>query len=79
MILQTIPPFDYTGDYICTWNKLNEYIKTELKDKVDAVFDNVPFLGEKDRPHMAKFGRHPNAEGCRIWAEALYEAVKNMF
>lgn len=79
VILQTIPPFDYAGDYICTWNKLNEYIKTELKDKVDAVFDNVPYLGEKDRPHMAKFGGHPNAEGCKIWAEALYEAVKNMF
>ena len=24
---------------------------------------------------MAKYGGHPNSEGCKVWGEALFEAV----
>ena len=60
------------------WNNVNRYIKTELSTKVDMVFDVVPYL-QKDsqNSHIAKFGGHPNAEGCKIWAEELYKAIKN--
>ena len=78
VILQTVPPFDYSGDKIDKWQGINEYIKTVLVKRVDAVFDNVPYLGEKDRPWKAKFGGHPNAEGCAIWADALYEYIKGI-
>lgn len=79
VILQTIPPFDYTGEDIGKWNRINTYIKTVPAKKVALVFDNTPYLGKKDAPHMSKFGAHPNEEGCAIWAEALFEEVKNLF
>ncbi|MBQ7821199.1 MAG: SGNH/GDSL hydrolase family protein [Clostridia bacterium] len=65
VVLQTVPPFDYTGENIEKWKRINEYIKVILKDKVDAVFDNVPCLGV-DSSHVAKFGGHPNADGCAL-------------
>ena len=79
VILQTIPPFNYVGENIDKWNRINRYIQSELKDRVDAVFDNVPYLGEHGHSHIAKFGGHPNAEGCAVWAEALFEELKQMF
>lgn len=79
VILQTVPPFDYSGENIKKWENVNDFIKTKLKDKVDFVFNNVPCLGKKDLPSAAIYGGHPNAEGCKVWAEALYEAVKEMF
>ena len=79
VILQTIPPFDYTGEDIEKWNRINIYIKTILKDMVDCVFDNVPHLGEGECLSAAKFGGHPNEEGCAIWAQALYGQIKDLF
>lgn len=78
VVLQTVPPFNYTNDDIKKWKDINSYIKTVLKDKVDFVFDNVPVL-EGAVSGAAKFGGHPNEEGCAIWAEALYSKIKNMF
>ena len=78
VILQTIPPFNYTEEKITVWNDVNEYIKTELKPLVHAVFDCVPFLGaDAENMHVAKYGGHPNEEGCRIWAEELYTFLKH--
>lgn len=80
VILQTIPPFDYNDTDIEKWKKVNVYIKSVLKHKVDIVFDNVPHLSRsKDQPHIAEFGGHPNACGCAVWADALYEAIKDHF
>lgn len=78
VILQTIPPFDYTGDDIEKWKSINTYITTVLKNNVDYVFDNVPILGEKVFSNRAKFGGHPNEQGCAVWAEALYSEIKNL-
>ncbi len=76
VILQTIPPFDYENENIEKWKRLNDYIKEELAGKVDLVFDNSPYLSEsKENPHLAKYGGHPNAEGCAVWAEALFEQL----
>ena len=80
VILQTIPPFDYPPERKEKWERLNHYIKTELAEIADLVFDNVPYLGEStENPQIAKFGGHPNEEGCTIWADALYEAVGHLF
>lgn len=76
VILQTIPPFDYTGDYIGKWNRLNSYILDELKNKVDFVFDNRGILGNKDNPEKAIYGGHPNEEGGDIWARALFNELE---
>ena len=77
VVLQTVPPFDYTGENIDKWKNVNKYIKNELVQKVDFVFDNVPVLRKNaEEEHIALYGGHPNIEGCRKWAEALYEKLK---
>lgn len=76
VVLQTIPPFDYEGELTKKWTKMNEYIKTVLCNEVDLIFDNVTFLGDKEHPQKALFGGHPNAEGCKIWAEEFYHVLK---
>lgn len=76
VIVQTIPPFDYQGEDIKKWERLNSYILTELKDKVDLLFDNTKLLGKKEKPSDAMYGGHPNEEGCKIWADALFEKIQ---
>lgn len=76
VIVQTIPPFDYQGEDITKWERLNLYILTELKDKVDFVFDNTKVLGKKGKPSDATYGGHPNEVGCEIWANALFEEIR---
>ena len=79
VVLQTIPPFNYSGDMIKTWKNVNDYIKHTLVNKVDLVFDVVPVLQKSEQePHMAKFGGHPNELGCELWAESLYRAIENL-
>ncbi len=72
VILQTVPPFDYEGAQIATWNEVNDYILTELRGKVAFVFDARPILRLSEAaPHRAKYGGHPNAEGCQLWGDAI--------
>lgn len=79
VILQTVPPFDYQGDLIDKWKSVNDYIKTVLAPRVEAVFDNTSVLSASvDEPQKARFGGHPNAEGCHLWAEALYPVMKDV-
>lgn len=76
VILQTLPPFDYCGNKIAEWEDINEYILTVLNNKVDFVFDCVEILGAEEARHNAKYGGHPNENGCEIWAEALFKGIK---
>lgn len=76
VIMQTIPPFDYKGDNIEKWKRVNSYILTELKNKVDYVFDNSVCLGKKENPEVAIYEGHPSEEGCEIWANALLAKIK---
>ncbi|MBQ8165039.1 MAG: SGNH/GDSL hydrolase family protein [Clostridia bacterium] len=79
VILQTVPPFVYNKPMADIWRKVNEYIKNVLSQKVEAVFDNVPYLqDEGENSHMDKYGDHPNAGGCSVWAEAIYPCVKGV-
>ena len=79
VIIQTVPPFDYDSRNAEIWRNVNKYIRTELSETADAVFDNNPILCEdgKDSP-KAKYGGHPNNTGHRLWAEALAECIKNI-
>ncbi len=78
VILQTLPPFDYPENLRVVWEDVNDYVKKTLSAEVDLVFDTVEFLGEKDAPHMARYGGHPNEEGCAVWAQKLYEKCKHI-
>ncbi len=57
------------------WHRINEWIKTDLRGKADVLFDNNPYLCKDGK--LPRYGGHPNAEGCAIWAEELYKAVKS--
>ena len=80
IVLQTIPPFDYREEStIEAWKSVNEYIKTELAQHVECVFDNGSVLSlSAEETHRTRFGGHPNAEGCRLWAEALLPVMRNV-
>lgn len=80
VILQTVPPFDYPEARKLVWLEVNKRILEELSLKVDYTFDCTKILSKSDsEPHMAKFGGHPDAEGCTLWAEALYKEIKHLF
>lgn len=75
VIVQTLPPFDYAGECRLRWLEVNDFILHELKNAA-LVFDCVPLLGKSAaEPHMARYGGHPDATGCRVWGEALFAAV----
>lgn len=79
IILQTIPPFDYLREDISKWERINRYIKEDLANIVEAVFDTVPYLCESlDQSYKAKYQGHPNAEGSAIWANALYQQIQHL-
>ena len=76
LIVQTVPPFDYTPEVTKIWHQVNGYIRTELSKKVDLVFDAAQVLSlSAEVPQRAKYGGHPNEEGCAAWADALYEEL----
>ena len=80
VVIQTAPPFDYSPERKKIWECVNNYIRDTLSKEVDAYFDCVPVLGKsEDEPHIARYGGHPNDDGCLAWAKALYESVKNLF
>lgn len=73
VFLQTVPPFAYEGENVGKWYRINDYIRNTLSAEVDAFFDNVPVLRlDEEHSDVAKYDGHPNHEGCRKWAEALY-------
>ena len=77
VILQTIPPFAYSDEVVEGWKRNNEYIRTVLSKKVLMVFDEGVHMQEsEEHPEVNRYGAHPNAEGCAVWAEALYRAIK---
>ena len=78
VILQTVPPFDYDELRRERWEKVNDYIRTVLSQKVSGVFDVVPLLGQPDAPHRARYGGHPDGEGCAVWAEGLYPMLAEL-
>lgn len=75
LVFQTLPPFDYTEAQRPVWEQVNAYILNEI-GKEYAVFDCVPVLC-CDKPHLAKYGGHPNEAGCKLWAEQLYTFIKD--
>lgn len=72
VLVQTVPPFDMNEEQEKTRREVSGFILNELK--ADAVFDNNPILADGSR---SIYGGHPDAEGCRKWAEALYPIMKD--
>lgn len=77
VVLQTVPPFDYTGAVLENWHAVNRYIHAELTSRAALCFDNLPILSEStERPQVARYGGHPDATGCAAWGNALFDAIE---
>lgn len=75
-ILFTVPPFDYQGESLEKWKKVNAYIINELS-KITEIYDVVSVWGDKaPNEQRAIYGGHPNAEGCLKLATDFVEKVK---
>ncbi len=79
VVLQTVPPFDYDPELREIWHGVNRYLREELAAETDACFDTVPVLCKSpEEDHIAAFGGHPNAVGCKKWAEALFPLMRKV-
>ncbi len=77
VILFTVPPFDQTGDKLEKWRKVNSFIKENTPSGAAEIFDTVPILGsETPNEQNAKYGGHPNAEGCTELAKHFTNKIK---
>ena len=77
VLLQTLPPFDHEGERLCCWMEVNRYVREELSQEADEVFDVVPYLIEgPEREGKSKYNGHPDENGCIIWAENLLPVLK---
>ena len=78
VFIQTVPPFNYPPERTVIWKEVNEFIKNEIQN-VEFVFDCTAILSKsEEEPQMAKYGGHPDSNGCKIWGEALYDAIKDV-
>ena len=79
VILQTVPPFNYGKERKEKWLYINNYIKNNISKEADTCFDCCTVLSKsKDEPEKTIYGPHPDNDGGKVWAEALYEFAKNI-
>ena len=76
LVLQALPPFEYWSDPMAAWERVNGFVKERLAPKADLFFDPAPFLTKDGKTPL--YGGHPNQQGCSLWAEALYQAMKDL-
>ncbi len=75
VVIQSLPPFDQTGERLTKWTTVNTYIRETLAARADGYVDVTPFLcASPETPSFARYGGHPNDEGSQIWGDALYAA-----
>lgn len=77
VILLTLPPFDLEGDQRNQWQKVNAVIQNHLRKEAVGLFDIAAVLGQPaPNENLCIYGGHPNAEGCRLVAEAYLTQLK---
>lgn len=76
LLLQTIPPFDLSGNELVTWLRLNDFIRNSLSESVDQIFDAAAVLEDRAHRGRALYGGHPNPVGCAAWAKELLPVMK---
>lgn len=77
VLIQTIPPFDWKGEAVETWESVNAYIAGTLSETADLFFDVVPVLEDRKKGRgAAGYGGHPDAAGCLAWADALLPKMR---
>jgi len=69
-------PFNWTGEKLDTWNEVCRYIKEELSKECEYCFDTACYVGLEGEPNTAKYGGHPNDEGCAVLASGFLEFIR---
>jgi len=77
VIWQTVPPFDYPPEKLDIWQEVNDFIMSRKQDENLLIFDDCAILSDPEKPEHDPYGGHPDEEGCKLWAEALYRAAKS--
>ena len=75
VVLQTVPPFDFSPEHEKLRLEINNKLRTDFKEKVDLLFDETPYLSSATDKSKALYGGHPNEKGCAIWGEKLADAI----
>lgn len=76
VVVQTVPPFDYGPAHREVWERTNAHLWEKWGGEL-PIFDTGTILSKsKEEPHLAPYGGHPNPEGCKAWADALYVFLK---
>ena len=78
VVLQSVPPFDYSPERTEIWQSVNDYIERVLAPQADGYFDNRRLLSDPSAPQRAIYGGHPNDAGCRVWGEGLAAYLKTL-
>jgi len=77
VFLQTLPPFDWSGEFLERWNAVNAFLAAELAPRVEGFLDVAPLLVDGAvAAGRCKYGKHPDEAGCRVWAEALVPELR---
>lgn len=78
VIIQSIPPFDFTGGAAEIWDEVNGYIRNELSLKCDGYFDNNSILCDGEDHTKVIYGKHPDARGHLLWGRGLAEEIRKL-
>ncbi len=77
VVILTVPPFDFQADCLAKWNEINSFIRNELSTRAALFFDCALYLQKSaEEPNVARYGGHPNSEGCKILGRNLADAMK---
>lgn len=72
VFLISVPPFDWQDEFLERWNGINDYLVNELSSEADGFFHVAPLLVDYTQwEGKSKYEKHPNEEGCRIWANEM--------
>ena len=71
VFLVSAPPFNWQDVQYTRWVELNEFFTRELAPQADGYFDIAPLLEDPAQPGFVLYGKHPDEEGCRIWADHM--------
>lgn len=77
VLIQTLPPFNWEGEKLTKWLRVNDYVRNTLSEIADGFFDVVPILIDgEEADGKSKYGGHPDENGCKAWAEALVPVLR---
>lgn len=74
VVICSTPPYTYANaTKVSVWRELVVQLKALADEKGYQFFDFAALVGTAEDPSIPAYGGHPNAEGCKVVAEAFIE------